>query len=145
MLIYSSSKGNVLERIPEKHNFSKKKGIGEGGGGPWKWIRDTSSSSILLIKTIKLFFEHLLTIKIGYICIILQKKTYFYNKKKVFCWLMHMCLNSVRLETPNINEIFFLNYSKHLGLQFWLEDRLQITGGRWLLTGDRWQVTGDRL
>ena len=29
---------------------------------------------------------------------------------------MDLCLNSVRLETPNTNEIFFPNYSKHLGL-----------------------------
>ena len=43
---------------------------------------------------------------------------------------MDLCLNSVRLETPNINEMFFLNYSKHLGLQSWSEDRLQIAGGR---------------
>ena len=43
---------------------------------------------------------------------------------------MDPCLNSVRLEIQNINEIFFLNYSKYLGLQLWLEDRLQIAGGR---------------
>ena len=41
---------------------------------------------------------------------------------------MDRCLNSVRLETSNINEIFFLNYSKQLGLQLWSEDRLQIAG-----------------
>ena len=41
---------------------------------------------------------------------------------------MDLCLNSVVLETPNINEIFFLNYSKHIDLQLWSEDRLQIAG-----------------
>ena len=57
---------------------------------------------------------------------------------------MDLCLNSVRLETLNINEIFFLNYSKHQGLQLWWEDRLQIAGGRWQMKGDGWHVTGDR-
>ena len=42
---------------------------------------------------------------------------------------MDLCLNSVGLETPNINEIFLLNYFKHLSLQLWSKDRLQI-GGR---------------
>ena len=43
---------------------------------------------------------------------------------------MDPCLSSVQLETPNINEIFFLYYSKHLGLQLWSEDRFQIADGR---------------
>ena len=43
---------------------------------------------------------------------------------------MNLCLNSVVLETQNINEIFFLNYSKRVPLQLWSEARLQIAGGR---------------
>ena len=43
---------------------------------------------------------------------------------------MDLCLNSVVLETPNINDIFFLNYFKHIDPQLWSEDRLQIAGGR---------------
>ena len=43
---------------------------------------------------------------------------------------MDLCLNSVGQETLNINKIFFLNYSKHLGLQMWSEDGLQIASGR---------------
>ena len=37
---------------------------------------------------------------------------------------------TVGLETPNIEEIFFLNYFNHLGLQLWSEDKVQIAGGR---------------
>ena len=50
--------------------------------------------------------------KIGYVGIILQKKSVFVLKKSVFCLSIDLCLNSVGLETPSINEIFFLIYSR---------------------------------
>ena len=60
---------------------------------------------------------------------ITKKKLYIFTFFKVY-FAMDLCLNSVRLETPNIKEIFFLNYSNHLGPQLWSEDRVQIAGGR---------------
>ena len=59
----------------------------------------------------------------------LTKKNICVQKKSVFCLSMDLCLNSVGLETPNINEIFFLNYYIQLGLQLWSEDKLEIAGG----------------
>ena len=126
---------------------------------PWtfpKWgpqtQRHTSSSSIRFV-FIEYYFsnltfnkkyklKHLYTLKNRiYICIILQKSV-FVQQKSVFLLSMDLCLNSVRIETPNINEIFFLNCSKYLGLQLWSEDRLQIAGSRWQFTGNGWPVTG---
>ena len=50
----------------------------------------------------------------GYICIILQKNE-FVQKKSVFCYVMDLWLNSVRLETPNINEIKAFSYGQKTG------------------------------
>ena len=44
----------------------------------------------------------------------LTKKTYLY-KKSVFCYSMDLWLNSVRLETPNINEIKAFSYGQKTG------------------------------